>query len=297
MEALLEAAIPGKAPVRRGKVRELFEHGGRLLIVATDRISAYDVVMPNGIPGKGKVLTAVSDHWFDRLEGLCENHRAPAAEAREALAGLPEALQGRTTLALRCEPVLVECVARGYIAGSLYKEYLDGTAGRLGLRLPHGLTDGDKLPAPVFSPATKAAEGHDENISFDQMVGIVGGPVAEELRRTTLALYSAAADAAKEAGLILADAKLEFGWHEGRLLWIDEAFTPDSARYWEASDWKPGGPQPSFDKQFVRDWLAASGWDRKPPAPRLPDDVVEATRQKYEDCCRRLTGSVPGRAA
>jgi phosphoribosylaminoimidazole-succinocarboxamide synthase len=292
--AVLHADAPGLELVRRGKVRDVLRCGDRLLIVATDRISAFDVVLPNGIPGKGEVLTAVSAFWFRKLEGTAHHHLVDEAEEAEVLAGLPASLRRRTAVAREAEPVLVECVARSHIAGSLYKEYADGSAGRLGLRLPPGLRDGDRLPEPVFTPATKAQAGHDENISFDQMVETVGPGPAEELRAKTMALFAAAAAHASACGLILADAKLEFGWEEGRLVWIDEAFTPDSSRYWEEKDWRPGGPQPSFDKQFVRDWLAASGWDRNPPAPRLPDEVVAATQAKYAECCARLTGAAPG---
>lgn len=290
MATLLQAEAPGLELVRRGKVRDVLRLGKRLLIVATDRISAFDVVLPSGIPGKGAVLTQVSEFWFRKLAGIATHHLVEDGEAREALAGLPEPLRGRTAVVREAEPVLVECVARSHIAGSLYKEYREGSAARLGLALPKGLQDGDRLPEPLFTPATKSQEGHDENISFDQMVQAVGPEAAEEMRAKTMALFAAASAHAESKGLILADAKLEFGWEEGRLVWIDEAFTPDSSRYWEASLWKPGGPQPSFDKQYVRDWLASCGWDRNPLAPALPPEVVAATREKYLECCARITG-------
>lgn len=288
--AVLQADAPGLELVRRGKVRDVLRLGSRLLIVATDRISAFDVVLPNGIPGKGEVLTTVSAFWFRKLEGTTLHHLVDPAEEADVLSRLPAALRRRTAVAREAVPALVECVARSHIAGSLYKEYSEGSAARLGLRLPPGLLDGDRLPEPIFTPATKAQAGHDENISFDQMVEAVGAEAAEEMRAKTLSLFAAASAHAAERGLILADAKLEFGWEDGRLLWIDEAFTPDSSRYWEAKDWRPGGPQPSFDKQFVRDWLAASGWDRTPPGPTLPDEVVAATQAKYAECCARITG-------
>ncbi|MGE0001335.1 MAG: phosphoribosylaminoimidazolesuccinocarboxamide synthase [Fimbriimonadaceae bacterium] len=292
MSALLKAGLDLPL-VSQGKVRDVFESHGNLLLVATDRISAFDVVMENGIPEKGIVLTEVSRFWFRKLAGIVPTQLLEPEVETAALAQLPPEYRERTTVARKTVPVMVECVARGYICGSLFQEYQAGNSDRLGLGLPHGLTDGDRLPEPVFSPATKATSGHDENLSFDQMVGIVGSDVAERLRDLTLEVYRQASRHAASVGLILADTKLEFGFADGELLWIDEALTPDSSRYWEASLWKPGGPQPSFDKQFVRDWLSATGWDKRPPGPRLPEDVVEATRAKYIECRDRLLGAVP----
>lgn len=291
MSALMKADLDLPL-VCQGKVRDVFESHGNLLLVATDRISAFDVVMENGIPGKGIVLTEISRFWFRKLAGIVPTQLLEPDAETAALAQLPPEHRRRTTVARKTEPVMVECVARGYICGSLFKEYQAGEAGRLGLGLPPGLIDGDRLPEPVFSPATKATSGHDENISFDQMVESVGPDVAERLRDLTLEVYRQANLHAASVGLILADTKLEFGFADGELLWIDEALTPDSSRYWEASLWKPGGPQPSFDKQFVRDWLSATGWDKQPPGPRLPDDVVAATRAKYIECRDRLLGAV-----
>lgn len=290
MTALLQAELD-LPRISQGKVRDVYGLDGNLLLVATDRISAFDVVMENGVPGKGEILTEVSQFWFRKLAHIAPTQLLAPDEEERILAQLPPEYRRRTTVARRTEPVMVECVARGYICGSLYKEYEAGEAGRLGLGLPPGLVDGDRLPEPVFSPATKATSGHDENISFDQMVEIVDGEVAERLREATLAVYQAASRHAESVGLILADTKLEFGHCGESLLWIDEALTPDSSRYWEASLWKPGGPQPSFDKQYVRDWLAASGWDKSPPGPRLPEDVLLATRAKYVECRDRLLGT------
>jgi len=292
MSALLKAELDLPL-VSQGKVRDVFECDGNLLLVATDRVSAFDVVMENGIPGKGEVLTEISRFWFRRLAKLVQTQLLDPASEADALARLPEAYRARTTVARRTNPVMVECVARGYICGSLYKEYKEGTASRLGLGLPDGLKDGDRFREAVFSPATKATSGHDENISFDQMVELVGGDLAERLRALTLGIYREAGLHADAAGLILADTKLEFGLRDGELVWIDEALTPDSSRYWEADLWRPGGAQPSFDKQFLRDWLAASGWDKRPPGPRLPEDVVLATQSKYMECRDRLLGAVP----
>ncbi|MCC6403331.1 MAG: phosphoribosylaminoimidazolesuccinocarboxamide synthase [Fimbriimonadaceae bacterium] len=292
MSALLKAELDLPL-VSQGKVRDVFECDGNLLLVATDRVSAFDVVMENGIPGKGEVLTEISKFWFRRLAELVQTQLLDPADEADALARLPEAYRARTTVARRTNPVMIECVARGYICGSLYKEYTEGTASRLGLGLPDGLNDGDRFREPVFSPATKATSGHDENISFDQMVELVGGDLAERLRALTLGIYREAGLHADAAGLILADTKLEFGLRDGELVWIDEALTPDSSRYWEADLWRPGGAQPSFDKQFLRDWLAASGWDKRPPGPRLPENVVLATQAKYMECRDRLLGAVP----
>ncbi len=278
---------------RRGKVRDVYEAGPHLLIVATDRISAYDHVLATSIPDKGRVLTGLSAFWFERTRHIVANHML-AAEAEEIAGIVPglgpvhlPVLVGRSMLVRRCARVDIECVVRGYLAGSAWEEYRrTGTVA--GTVLPSGLQQGASLPEPLFTPATKAASGHDENITYPQMVEIVGAGAAGELRERSVALFQFAAAHAASCGLILADTKFEFGRHEGRIVLIDEALTPDSSRYWDASVY----PQSlvAFDKQFVRDHLNAIGWNREPPAPTLPADVVEATRQRYVETHRRLTG-------
>jgi phosphoribosylaminoimidazole-succinocarboxamide synthase len=286
-----QVEIPGLPLFRRGKVRETFDLGGRLLMVATDRISAYDSVLPTGIPDKGIVLTQLSRFWFERTAGLVLNHLITTD-----LSGLPAPvdaarprLEGRTMVVERAERIDVECVARGYLAGSAWAEYRrSGTA--CGIRLPEGLQDSSKLDEPIFTPATKSDDGHDENISFERLVGIAGQDLAEQLRTATLRVYAAAEEYARTRGIIIADTKLEFGWVDGKLTIIDELLTPDSSRFWDAAQYAPGKSQPSFDKQFVRDWLTSAGWDREPPAPPLPQDVVEATAAKYREAFERITG-------
>ncbi len=291
-EALLTANIPGAELLSRGKVRDIFSVGDALVLVATDRISAFDHVLSPGVPGRGIVLTQLSNFWFDLLSDRVPNHLIAVGleDFPEPFRSRPE-LAGRSVLARRLEPIPIECVARGYITGSGWKEYLaDGTV--CGIELPSGLVECERLPEPIFTPATKAVEGHDENISFDRMVEIVGGETAEELRRLTLELYARAADHAAERGILIADTKFEFGFDEnGRIVWMDEALTPDSSRFWPAESYRPGRQQPSFDKQFVRDWLSASGWDGTPPAPDLPPDVITGTLERYRSAYRLLTGS------
>ena len=292
MQAVMRTAIPGLGEPRRGKVREVYNLGDDLLIVATDRISAFDVVMANGVPGKGVVLNQISAFWFDKLKGVCPNHVLSIDDrvvAARVGADLPE-LHGRCTIARRAEPLTIECVARGYIAGSLFKEYKAQGGKVHGLDLPDGLLDGSRLPEPIFTPATKAQEGHDENISFNQAVDLVGREVAEQARTWTLELYSRAAAHAESVGIILADTKFEFGLTNDGLIWIDEALSPDSSRFWEADQWRPGGAQPSFDKQYVRDFLETLEWDKRPPGPVLPPDVVEGTQRRYLEAYRRLVG-------
>ena len=288
----MQTRIPGLGEPRRGKVREVYPLGDELLIVATDRISAFDVVMANGVPGKGVVLNQLSAFWFDRLKGTCPNHVVSSLDGEVAArlgADLPE-LKGRCTIARKAQPLVIECVARGFIAGSLYKDYKSQGGRILGLDLPDGLLDGSKLPDPLFTPATKAQEGHDENITFAQAADLVGREVAEQARDWTLQLYKQAASHAATCGLILADTKFEFGLTADGLIWIDEALTPDSSRFWETDKWRPGGSQPSFDKQYVRDYLESIGWDKRPPGPTLPDDVVAGTQARYLEAFRRLTG-------
>lgn len=297
METLLRTDLSGLPPPRRGKVREVYDLGSRVLIVATDRISAFDVVMENGIPDKGRILNQMSAYWFGRLSSICSNHLLTVDDnsirSEIGFAWKPE-LAGRCALALKAEPLPIEFVARGYITGSLFKEYRSGSSSHAhisDLALPVGLTDGDRLPEPIFTPATKATEGHDLNIGFAAVADSIGRDLATQGRDLTLKLYRNAAEHAASKGLILADTKFEFGLVEGRLTWIDEALTPDSSRYWEAKTWRPGGPQPSFDKQFVRDYLEKMGWGKRPPGPKLPDEVVQATRAKYLEAFRRITAS------
>ena len=300
---LLTTNLPGLKRFVGGKVRDVYDLGDELLLIATDRISAFDVVMPNGIPDKGRTLTGLSHFWFAKLREIVPAHEISvdageiAARLAEAgIADLPELremLTGRAMLGKKAEAFPVECVARGYIAGSLWKEYRQAGGEKNGARLhgfdfPPGLVESARLPEPIFTPATKAESGHDINIGLSEASQIVGAKQAEELRETTLTLYKAAADYAMERGIILADTKFEFGLRGGKLLWIDEALTPDSSRFWDAALYEPGKPQASFDKQFVRDWLETSGWNKEPPAPMLPPDVVEKTAAKYRDAYRRL---------
>ncbi len=272
----------------RGKVRDTYRLGENLLMVATDRISAFDVVMPTGIPRKGEVLTALSRYWFARTAHLVSNHLLPDADLSALLPSLPD-LPRRAMLVRRAERIDVECVARGYLAGSGWTEYREhGTLA--GEPLPPGLRESERLPAPRFTPAIKNDAGHDENISRAQLTEMLGRDLAAELERLSLALYAFAADLAAERGVIIADTKFEFGLIDGRLTLIDEALTPDSSRFWPAASYRPGGPQPSFDKQPVRDYLAASAWDKTPPGPELPSDVVRDTTRRYVEAYRLLTG-------
>lgn len=285
---VLSVELPGIPLFRRGKVRELFDLGDTLLLVATDRLSAFDVVLPNGIPGKGIVLTQLSAFWFEWFADRVPSHYL-TTELPEQFSVYRGILQGRSMLVRKAERIPVECVARGYLAGSAWAEYR--TSGMVaGVRLPSGLRESERLPEPLFTPAIKSDTGHDENITFDELVRRVGEELAERLRERTLEIYVAAERYARERGVIIADTKLEFGWIDGELAVIDELLTPDSSRFWDAEQYQPGRPQPSFDKQFVRDWLLASGWNKQPPAPALPPDVVEKTAEKYREAYRRLTG-------
>ncbi|MGA7106246.1 MAG: phosphoribosylaminoimidazolesuccinocarboxamide synthase [Terracidiphilus sp.] len=292
MTALLTTNLGTLPLLGRGKVRDLYAVDDALLLVATDRISAFDHVLATGIPGKGKILTQISLFWFDFFSDLVPNHilGADAAGFPPILHPYADQLEGRSMLVRRAAMFPVECVARGYLAGSGWKEYsASGTV--CGIALPEGLQDGSKLPEPIFTPATKSQGGeHDENISFAAMEKLVGAEDAAVLRRLTLGLYAKAARHAEERGLILADTKFEFGRSADRVILADEVLTPDSSRFWEASAWKPGGAQPSFDKQFVRDYLESIHWNKKAPAPGLPGDVVDRTLAKYLEAYRRLTG-------
>ena len=289
---VVETDFPTLTRFRTGKVRDVYDLGEHLLLVATDRISAFDYVLGSGIPDKGKVLTQLSAFWFEQLADVIPNHFVTLDTDRFPPAARPyaETLAGRAMLATRTEPIDVECVARGYLAGSGWKEYRQ--SGRAcGIALPAGLRESDRLPAPIFTPATKAATGHDVNIDAEQAIARLGSAALfEQLRDTTLALYRRASAHAESCGIILADTKFEFGFAGSRLLLIDEALTPDSSRFWPADQYAPGGPQPSFDKQYVRDYLEAIAWNKQPPVPALPDQVVARTREKYLDAFRRLTG-------
>lgn len=295
MPELLHSAVFGLPAPRVGKVRDMYDLGDTMLMVATDRISAFDAVMANGIPDKGAILTQMSSFWFEKLGGICPNHVITtdfAAIQASCEKPQPE-LRGRSMLCKKAKTIPVECVARGYICGSLFKEYRQQGLSVHGLGLPEGLVDSDRLAEPIFTPATKADEGHDENISFTEVVNRLGRETAELLRDWTLKLYSEAAKHAASKGIILADTKFEFGETEEGIILIDEVLTPDSSRYWDASLYSPGKSQASFDKQFVRDYLETSGWDKNPPGPMLPPEIVEKTREKYIDAYRRIVGSEP----
>lgn len=292
MTALLTTNLGATPLIGRGKVRDLYAIDDALLLVATDRISAFDHVLATGIPGKGKILTQISLYWFELLADLVPNHliTAEVSEYPAALRPYADQLAGRSMLVKRAKMFPVECVARGYLAGSGWKEYR-GSGVVCGIPLPAGLEDGSRLPNPLFTPATKSQDGaHDENISYEATEALVGREDAAELRRLTLAIYGRAAKHAESCGIILADTKFEFGRTEDGLLLADEVLTPDSSRYWEAAAWKPGGAQPSFDKQYVRDYLESIRWNKQAPAPGLPGEVVERTLEKYVEAFRRLTG-------
>lgn len=278
--------------MRQGKVRDVYDLGDSLLIVASDRISAFDVVMGNGIPDKGKVLTQMSNFWFRKFADVCPNHLllTEDEQIRARLGSWTPDLAGRSVVVRKAEPLPIECVARGYITGSLYKEYQAFGPNVHGLRLPEGLLDGSRLDDAIFTPATKAQSGHDQNLSFEEACQLAGADTMRRVRDWTLNIYVRAAGYALERGIILADTKFEFGWFEGELIWIDEALTPDSSRFWDRSAWQPGGAQPSFDKQYVRDYLESIGWDKSPPGPTLPPEVVEGTRKRYLEAFQRLTG-------
>ncbi|HJQ36896.1 MAG TPA: phosphoribosylaminoimidazolesuccinocarboxamide synthase [Thermoanaerobaculia bacterium] len=287
--AITETTLPFPL-ARRGKVRDVYDLGDRYLFVATDRISAFDVVLSPGIPDKGTILTQISNFWFRRFTGL-ENHLLEADFDRfpDDIRKHDE-LRGRSVLVKKCKVVPVECVARGYLVGSGLKEYKE-TGSVCGIELEPGLTTASKLSHPIFTPATKEDTGHDINISFERMAEIVGHDLASKLRDLTLEIYAEAASYALSRGIIIADTKFEFGLMDDRIIWIDEALTPDSSRFWPADQYAVGKNPPSYDKQFVRDWLETTGWDKNPPAPELPNDVVEKTREKYLEAYKQLTGT------
>ena len=290
-EPLLQLDLPGIRKFKTGKVREVFDLGEHLLIVATDRISAFDCVLPNGIPRKGEVLTQLSHFWLDQTRDLVPNHRVagPDDPLPLSLQAFAPVLDRRSMIVKKAQPLAIECVVRGYLAGSGWKEYRAQQT-VCGLKLPAGLKESDPLPEPIFTPSTKAEAGHDENLSFAQAARAVGADLAEAARTASLKLYRFARDYARQRGIIIADTKFEFGIFDGRLILIDEVLTPDSSRFWPADQYEPGHSQPSFDKQFVRDYLETLDWNKTPPAPRLPDEVVTKTAAKYGEAYTRLTG-------
>ncbi|HTY86770.1 MAG TPA: phosphoribosylaminoimidazolesuccinocarboxamide synthase [Candidatus Acidoferrum sp.] len=292
---ILQLELPGVKKLRSGKVRDIFDLGDALLLVASDRISAFDVIMPNGIPRKGEVLTQISHFWFDKFASLVPNHllrRADEPLSIPALAKLPAAqladLQRRSMVVKKAKPLAIECIVRGYLSGSGWKEYKKSQT-VCGIKLPAGLTESAELPEPIFTPSTKAEAGHDENISFEHACKIVGKDLATQASDLSLKIYKAGRDYARQRGIIIADTKFEFGLSGGKLILIDEVLTPDSSRFWPADQYVPGKGQPSFDKQFVRDYLETLNWDKTPPGPKLPDDVVVKTSAKYLEAYERLT--------
>ncbi|HET6278668.1 MAG TPA: phosphoribosylaminoimidazolesuccinocarboxamide synthase [Candidatus Polarisedimenticolia bacterium] len=293
MNTVLETSLPAVRLLSRGKVRDSYDLGDSLLIVSTDRISAFDHILPNGIPDKGKVLNQISLFWFELTGSIVRNHlrehrvdRFPAPLREHA-----DILAGRAVIVTRLDMLPIECVVRGYLSGSGYTEYV--ATGRVcGIKLPAGLRESDRLPEPIFTPATKAVSGHDENIPFSRAVELVGKAKAEQARELSLKIYDRGCRHAEKRGIIIADTKFEFG-HDGTgLVLADEVLTPDSSRFWPADEYRPGGPQRSYDKQFVRDYLLSIGWDRNPPAPRLPDEIVAGTSERYRDIFRRLTDRI-----
>ena len=302
-EPILQLDLPGLKKIRSGKVREVFDLGGAYLLVATDRISAFDVIMPNGIPRKGEVLTQISHFWFATFSSLVPNHLLAKADdplpnnlqpfATDAVC---KDLARRSMIVKKARPLAIECIVRGYLSGSGWKEYKKAQT-VCGIKLPAGLTESAELPEPIFTPSTKAEQGHDENINFEQACNIVGPELATQARDLSLKLYRAGRDYARQRGIIIADTKFEFGLERGsgasphgRLILIDEVLTPDSSRFWPADRYAPGKGQPSFDKQFVRDYLETLGWNKTPPGPKLPDDIVAKTSAKYLEAYERLTG-------
>ena len=288
---ITRTSLPGVAHFATGKVRDVYRVDGRLLIVATDRISAFDCILPNGIPRKGEVLTQLSIFWFERLKHIVPNHfiSSRVEEYPEPLRQFRDRIAGRSMLVREAEMLPLECVARGYISGSGWKEYKE-RGSVCGIKLPAGLRESERLPEPIFTPATKAQTGHDENISFEDASALVGTKVAGQLRDLTLALYNNACQYARDRGILIADTKFEFGFIDDVLVLGDEALTPDSSRFWPLETYSPGGPQQSYDKQFVRDYLESVQWDKRPPAPELPDEVVEKTSKKYLEAYATLTG-------
>ncbi len=292
MDAVYQTDIKELELIHRGKVRDLYRCGENILMVATDRISAFDVVFNEPVPDKGKVLNQISLFWFDRLKEMVPNHIVESDVERfpKELQPYTDILKGRSVIVKNAKPLAIECIVRGYITGSGWKEY-QRTGAVCGIKLPEGLKESEKLPEPIFTPSTKADIGeHDENIDFEKACEIVGRETAEKVRDLSLAIYKDAADYALSKGIIIADTKFEFGFIGSDLCLIDEVLTPDSSRFWPLDSYQPGRSQPSFDKQFVRDYLESIGWDKKPPAPKLPDDIIEKTRQRYLEAYSRITG-------
>lgn len=288
---LLETSIPCLKLHNKGKVREIFEIDGNLLLVATDRISAFDVILPNGIPHKGKVLTQMSEFWFELIGELTENHLITTSidEIDKITEEDRDLLRGRSMLVKKVDVIPVECIVRGYLAGSGWKEYKEhGTVCKI--NLPDNLKESDKLPEPIFTPSTKAESGHDENISFEEAVKTTGKELAEEIRQKSIAIYKKASEYALTKGIIISDTKFEWGKYGDKVILIDEVLTPDSSRFWPMESYSPGKPQPSFDKQFVRDYLESCGWDKNPPPPLLPEDIIRTTSEKYLEAYTKLTG-------
>ncbi len=289
MKVVRETQFAGLTPAARGKVRDMYDLGDKLLIVATDRLSAFDVILPTPIPDKGRVLTQLSLFWFGLLTDVIPNHVLSATDFPSPFDKFKDELAGRSMVVRKTQPLPIECVVRGYVSGSGWKDYR--TTGKIcGIQLPIGLRESDRLPEPIFTPATKAASGHDENISFERAASLISKELAERVRAVSLEIYRRAAAFAEPRGIILADTKFEFGLLHDELIWIDEALTPDSSRFWPAAHYRPGGPQASFDKQFVRDYLERMRWPKTPPGPELPPEVVEATRAKYREAYRILAG-------
>ena len=288
---LLALDLPGVKKVKSGKVREMFDLGDCFLMVATDRISAFDCIMPNGIPRKGEVLTQLSHFWFDQMNAIVADHRLARAEdpLPPLLKPYESQLARRAMIVKKAQPLPVECVVRGYLAGSGWREYQQSQT-VCGIHLPAGLVESSELPEPVFTPATKAASGHDVNISFEQAAQMVGAEAAEQVRALSVRIYLAARRYARQRGIIIADTKFEFGFYRGGLILIDEALTPDSSRFWPSDRYEPGCSQPSFDKQFLRDYLETLDWNKTPPAPELPAEIIARTRDKYLEAYRLLTG-------
>ena len=290
-QVILETDLKGLKRVNRGKVRDIYEVDGALLIVATDRISAFDVILPTGIPFKGKVLTGLTLFWLELLKGVVENHliTADVEKMGPTLTPYADMLRGRAMLVKKAKVFPIECVVRGYLAGSGWSSY-QKTGTVCGISLPTGMRESEKLPEPLFTPSTKAETGHDENISFEQVVKTVGKETADTLRKSTIEVYRRCSEYALGRGVIICDTKFEWGLADGRVILIDEVLTPDSSRFWPADGYTPGRSQPSFDKQYVRDWLTRSGWNKEPPAPKLPDDVVRRTSEKYLQAYEIITG-------
>jgi phosphoribosylaminoimidazole-succinocarboxamide synthase len=289
VNVLRETHFAGLKPSARGKVRDIYDLGDKLLIVATDRLSAFDVILPTPIPDKGRVLTQLSLFWFNLLRDVLPNHVLSGTDFPPPFDNFKDDLAGRSMLVRKTQPLPIECVVRGYVSGSGWKDYR--AIGKIcGIALPADLRESDHLPEPIFTPATKAVSGHDENISFEQAAALIGKELAEKVRAVSLEIYRRAVAHAEPRGILLADTKFEFGLLNGQLMWIDEALTPDSSRFWSAALYSPGGPQPSFDKQFVRDYLERMHWPKTPPGPELPPEIVAATRAKYREAFRILAG-------